>query len=152
MPFQNILLIALPLVTPFIGSSLAAILAQDSWPVWLNDGIAWFVLLAASGLDMWANSQFSGGWITIVADGVQTMTLLSSGWLIKLKPWLTWLNFLQANVFNLVPLFEDALRLVPGKQTVTTRAVPPSVPTPIILPPGSSSAPPRASVGEQEPS
>lgn len=133
---QSVLLLILPVLTPLIGSSVAAILAQSRWPVWANDTIAWSVLLIFAGGDMWANSQFAGGWVMIVADSVQAITLLSSGWLVRLTPWLVWLNFLQANLFNLVPLFEGLDKQPPTPtQTVTTRATPASVPTPIIMPP-----------------
>jgi hypothetical protein len=135
MTLQSVLLIILPVFTPLVGSSVAAILAQDKWPVWANDTIAWVILLAFAGGDMYANSQFAGGWVIIVADGVQVVAFLSSGWLVKLAPWLIWLSWLQANLFNLVPLFEKLDRPAPtGTQTVTTSAVPASVPTPIVLP------------------
>jgi len=135
MQLQSVLLILLPVLTPLIGSSVAAILAQDHWPVWLNDGIAWLCLCLVAGLDMWANNQFSSGWVMAVADAVQLITFLASGWLVKLGPWLVWLNWLQSNLFNLVPLFEDLGKPAPTPvQTVTTRATPASVPTPIILP------------------
>jgi hypothetical protein len=152
MSLQNALLLILPFVTPLVGSSVAAILAQSRWPAWANDTVAWSLLLLFAGGDMYANAQFSGGWVMIVADSIQTVTFLASGWLVKLAPWLAWLHFLQVNVFDLVPLFEEALHLEASTQTVTTRAVPPLVPMPIVLPPGSSPVPPRASAGEQEPS
>jgi len=135
MQLQSVLLILLPVLTPLIGSSVAAILAQDHWPVWLNDGLAWFCLLLFAALDMFANNQFSSGWVMIVSDGVNVIMLLSSGWLVKLSPWLAWLAWLQSNLFNLVPLFEGLDKPAPTPvQTVTTRATPASVPTPIILP------------------
>lgn len=139
MQLQAVLLILLPVFTPLIGSSLAAILAQDKWPVWANDTIAWCVLLIFAGGDMWANSQFSGGWVEITADAVQVVTFLSSGWLVKLSPWLIWLAWLQSNLFNLVPLFEDM-----GKPT-PANANPVRVPTAITMP---SNVPPRASAGQ----
>lgn len=139
MQLQSVLLILLPVLTPMIGSSLAAILAQDKWPTWANDTIAWVVLLVFAGGDMWANSQFSGGWVTIVADGVQVVTFLSTGWLVKLAPWLAWLAWLQANLFNLVPLFEDLNKPAPAN------ANPVRVPVAITLPPDATPVPPRAS-------
>lgn len=151
MQLQSVLLIVLPVFTPLIGSSVAAVLAQDHWPVWLNDGLAWFFLLFFAGLDLYANNQLSGGWVVIVADGVSIVMLLSSGWLIKLSPWLIWLAWLQSNVFNLVPLFEQANKAPTPPtptQSVTTRAYTP--PTPIVLP-TQSPVPPRASAGQQEP-
>lgn len=149
---QSVLLIVLPVFTPLIGSSVAAILAQDHWPVWLNDGLAWFFLLFFAGLDLYANNQLGGGWVTIAADGVSVVMLLSSGWLVKLSPWLIWLAWLQSNLFNLVPLFEQANKTPPTPptptQSVTTRAYTP--PTPITLPQTQSPVPPRASAGQQE--
>lgn len=150
MTLQSVLLIILPVFTPLIGSSVAAILAQDKWPVWANDTIAWVILLTIAGGDMYANAQFVGGWVLIVADGVQVVTFLSSGWLVKLAPWLIWLSWLQNNLFNLVPLFENLDKPAPTSlQTVTTKATPPSVPTPITLPGGASPVPPRSSAQEQ---
>lgn len=107
MTYQQAIIIFLPVLTPLIGSSIAAILAQDHWHGAINDGIAWVVLLAVAALDMWANGQFSGGWVMVVADLVQIVSLLSSGWLIKLTPWLIWLSWLQSNVFNIVPLLKS---------------------------------------------
>lgn len=138
MQLQAIILILLPVLTPLVGSSMAAILAQDNWPTWANDTIAWAVLLLFAGGDMWANSQLSGGWVVIVADGVQVVTLLSSGWLVKLAPWLIWLQWLQANLFNLVPLFEQSSKPAPANVN------PVRVPTALTLPQGSSPVPPRA--------
>lgn len=144
MQLQSVLLILLPVLTPLIGSSVAAILAQSRWPVWLNDGIAWFCLLLFAGLDMYANNQLSSGWVMIVSDGVNVVMLLSSGWLVKLSPWLAWLAWLQSNVFNLVPLFEDLSRPTPppSLQTITTKAyIPADSTTPTIIPPRSSAPP-----------
>lgn len=142
MQLQAIILIMLPVFTPLVGSSMAAILAQDNWPTWANDTIAWAVLLLFAGGDMWANSQLSGGWVVIVADGVQAVTLLSSGWLVKLSPWLIWLQWLQANLFNLVPLFEQSSKPAP------VNANPVRVPTALVMPQGSSLVPPRASADQ----
>lgn len=133
MQLPAIIIVILPVVTPFIGSSLAAILAQDHWPAWTNDTIAWLVLLAFSGLDMWANGQFSSGWLEIAADAIQALTLLSSGWLVKLGPWLVWLNWLQSNVFNLLPLFEDIEK--EHQSPPPANANPVRVPTAIPFPP-----------------
>ena len=129
MSLQSALLILLPVLTPFVGSSVAAILAQRTWPLWFKDGLAWFILLLFAGGDMWANSQFAGGWVTITADAVQAITLLSSGWLVKLDPWLIWLNWLQSNLFNLVPLFEDLSKPAPANVN------PVRVPAAITMPP-----------------
>lgn len=139
MQLQSVLLILLPVLTPMIGSSLAAILAQDKWPTWLNDGIAWLCLCLIAGMDMWANNQFSSGWVMAVADAVQLITFLASGWLVKLAPWLAWLAWLQANLFNLVPLFEDLNKPAP------VNANPVRVPVAITLPSDATPVPPRAS-------
>lgn len=144
MSLQSALLILLPVLTPLIGSSVAAILAQDKWPVWANDLIAWAILLAFAGGDMYANSQFTGGWVLIVADGVQVVTFLASGWLVKLGPWLIWLNFLQTNIFNLVPLFEQASKSAPTstRSNITSAYVPAGSTTPTIVPSRASQQPP----------
>lgn len=144
MSLQNAVLILIPLITPLVGTSVAAIIAQNHWPAWANDTLAWAILLLFAGGDMWANSQFAGGWVTIAADAVQAITLLSSGWLVKLDPWLTWLNWLQGNLFNLVPLFEDLSKPMPVNSN------PVRVPVAITLPPPQGGAasvpvPPRAS-------
>lgn len=146
MSLQSVLLIILPVLTPLVGTSVAAILAQSKWPVWANDLIAWLVLLLFAGGDMWANGQFAGGGLAALIDAEQAITLLSSGWLVKLAPWLTWLTFLQANVFSLIPLFEQELHGGPANpQPVTGAGTRAAVPQPITLPSGSSPMPPRAS-------
>ena len=146
MQLQSALLILLPVLTPLIGTSIAAIISQHNWPVWFSDGLAWFVLLAFAGGDMWANGQFAGGWFAIIVDAEQTITLLSSGWLVKLDPWLIWLNWLQSNLFNLVPLFEDLTKPPPINgnpiTSLGTKAfIPADSSTPTTIPPRASADP-----------
>lgn len=150
MQAQSVLLILLPVLTPLVGSSVAAILAQHRWPAWVNDTIAWVVLLLVAGGDMWANSQFSGGWVEIVADAVQAITLLSSGWLVKLSPWLIWLSWLQSHLFNLVPLFEQLNRPAPTNGNPVTPVgtsayVPTGSSAPTVIPQRSSAPKPPTS-------
>lgn len=141
MQLSALIVLLLPLVTPLIGSSVAAILSQRHWPAWVNDGLAWFILLAFAGLDMWANGQFAGGWLAIIGDGIQVVTLLSSSWLVKLDPWLRWLSWLQVNAFDLIPLLEQAQ---PTKITaIGTRAYTPTGIAPTA--PKIEGVPPRAS-------
>jgi hypothetical protein len=139
MPIQGYLIILLPVLTPLIGSSLAAVLAQDNWPAWLNDGIAWFVLLACAGLDLWASNLLTGGFSAILNAAVAIVTLLASGALVSLKPWLAWLSWLQSNIFDLVPLLNGTT-----SKPAPANANPVRVPTALVVPPSASEPPKQA--------
>lgn len=132
MQLPALTVVLLPIVTPFIGTTIAAALSQDHWPAWLNDGLAWLVLLTIAAIDMWANGQFSGGWLEVAGDAIQVLTLISSGWLVKLAPWLLWLSWLQKNVFNLLPLLEQIEGSKPTPVNVNPARI---APTAIPLPP-----------------
>lgn len=135
-PIQAYLLILLPIFAPMIASSVAAVIAQHQWPGWFNDGLVWLLILAFAVLDVWVNGAFAGAtWLTIAGDIVDAIVFLSSGWLVKLDPWLAWLGWLQANVFNVVPLLEGVQTSKLPPASVNPVRAPTPLPLPTDMPP-----------------
>jgi len=56
---QSALILILPILTPMVGTSLAAVLSQEHWPVWLNDALAWFCLLNGTQIWPWRGLAFT---------------------------------------------------------------------------------------------
>ncbi len=139
MQLQSLLLtllpLVLPLITPLVGSSVAAIISQRGWPNWFNESIACFCLLGFAALDMGVNGLFTkdGLTVVIVADAINTITLLSSGQLVKPGPWLKWITWLQNNVFDVVSRPESSAPVhAPEPKTSTTK--PTDTPTAVTSP------------------
>jgi hypothetical protein len=103
-PLQGYLILLLPVLGPLVGSTAAAILAQDHWDIRINDAIAWVVLLSFAGINLWASNELTQGFSVAINASVAIISVLTSGALSKLKPWLIWLSWVQSNVFDLVPL------------------------------------------------
>ncbi|SRR6266568_2889724 len=98
--FQQLLVLVLsPLVLAFIGDTTASILKQDGFdkysPIW-NELIAWMVVLLFAVLSVIADNQFNGGLNTVADATIAAFSLLVSGALKSLKPWLTFTDWLQA--------------------------------------------------------
>jgi len=109
MTLQQLLpLLTLPVVFALVGSSVAKILSQDGFAPWANDLIAWSVLVLSAVLSAYAAHQLTGDPYQIAAVLVGTATLLVSGGLSSLKPWLIWLDFLQQYVFPVIKSREAA--------------------------------------------
>ncbi len=102
MNLQQLLTIAMPLICSLLGSSLSGILAQDGFPEWANGLIAWLVLILASIGSAYAAHGLNGSLDGFLHAVIAAATLLLSGGLSSLKPWLLWLDFLQSHVFNVV--------------------------------------------------
>lgn len=107
-PGQSVSLAALiTVLLPFIGSTVSAILEQDKFPTLLNDALAWLVLVGCAIANGFATHQLTIG--LLASSSIQTMasvvagavTLLISGPLHSLSPWLNWRDFLRVNLFNI---------------------------------------------------
>jgi hypothetical protein len=129
--YQGYLIYLLPIIMPLIGSSMAALLTQSHWRPWVNDAIAWLVLLGCAALNVWLSNQLIGGVPQIVDAIIAAVTVLVSGPLTKLRPWLAWLDWLQSHAGILLPLTKSASQASTPQQwrpRVSSAVVPPGDP------------------------
>ncbi len=98
---QTVLAVVLtPSLFSVIGDVLASILAQDQFPQYANDAIAWLVLLLAATGSVFAANQFTPSLPGMTYALVIVVFLLVNGSMGKLRPWLVGLDWIQSNVFD----------------------------------------------------
>lgn len=100
--YQIAIILATPTVASVIGTSVAALLAQDGFPDIVNGVIAWAVLLICAVASAYTGGQLVGDPAHIVGAIEGVATLLISGGLAALKPYLAYLNFLETYLFRIV--------------------------------------------------
>jgi hypothetical protein len=93
---MHYLVLALPIVLPAFGSTVASLLQQEGFKPWLNSLIAYAALIIATLVSVYAAGLLSGDATGIVAALIGTATLLIHGALYKLKPYLAYLDALQS--------------------------------------------------------
>lgn len=125
-------------ISAVVGTSVSRILAQDGFPKLVNAIIAYIVLLVmatANAYVTFSNLHFAGGVNAFAGLLVGAITLLLSGALASLKPYLLYLNFLESHIFNVVHS--------PMTATTVKRLVVSAPATPAIAQ-GLSSSPPSS--------
>jgi hypothetical protein len=136
---QAALLVLLPVIMPYVGTEVAAIVRQRHFNPTFNEGISWAALLACTALNAFAAHQLTPGLfqgsLSTVASNVGAVlvggtTLLLAGPLSSLKPWLTHLGWVESNIFNIVKPGSDPQATMPAikavrasAQSVVTKAV-----------------------------
>lgn len=137
---QPYLIIALPILLPLFGSSVAALLQQTGFPPWLNDIIGFFALLLAAGVSAYVAGQLSGDTSGIISAIVGAMTLLIQGSLHNLSPYVKYLNLLQA--LSVVKPKPKPVTSITEQPTAVIPAIPsgggipilPTQPMPVVRP------------------
>ncbi|SRR5579885_1249270 len=142
-----------PAVLSPAGDAFAAILAQDAFPPFVNDILAWFVLIATGVGSVFAANQITS--LPVFAYAlIPAIFLLVNGSMGKLRPYLVGLDWIQSNVFDVakgatpglqnfdlarlvaaaVPEIERAVQkyIQPAGQQATQRTQKPT-PKPILL-------------------
>lgn len=132
------------LVLPLVAAGLTRWLSSDRLAAWANALIALLFLLATAILCAWLSGTFllSSPQASVLAV-LAYVALLMNG---SLRTILLYLESIPSPFDVTVPA-----PFIPT-QTVTTKATPPSVPMPIVLPSGASAVPPRASATDTTPS
>src|SRR2546423_15625003 len=105
------LAILLPVLMPFLGDTLASILAQDGFPRELNNIIAWLFLILAAVATAFASNLLTGNANQLIGVVAGIIQLLLSGPLTSLKPWVNLTALLQSKAFNVVPATPGAVVL-----------------------------------------
>lgn len=105
MALQLLLIfLAQPAIYAVIGTTTARILAQSGFSEVANGIIAWVVLIACAIGSAWAGHLFlSNDPIFIFGVLVGAITLLLSGALHELRPYLIYLDWVESHIFNVVP-------------------------------------------------
>jgi hypothetical protein len=99
-----LIFLAQPTVYAVIGTTTARILAQSGYSEVANGIIAWIVLIGCAVGSAWAGHLFlSNDPIFIFGTIVGAITLLLSGALHSLRPYLIYLDWVEQHVFNVVP-------------------------------------------------
>lgn len=133
----------LAFILPLLAAGLTHWLSSDRLAGWQNALIAALFLVGTALLCAWLSGTFLlGSPQASVLAVLGYVALLMHG---SLSTILTYLEGIKSPFDATVP--------APfiSTQTVTTKATPASVPTPITLPPGSSPVPPRASAPQDQP-
>lgn len=104
MALQLLLIfLAQPAVYAIVGTTTARILAQAGFTPTVNGVIAWGVLVVAAVGSAWAGHMFlSNDPVFILGAIVGAITLLLSGGLHELRPYLIYLDWVESHVFNVV--------------------------------------------------
>jgi hypothetical protein len=98
-----IIFLGQPAIYAVIGTTTARILAQTGYSKEINGVIAWFVLIFCAVGSAWAGHLFlSNDPVFIFGAIVGAITLLLSGALHVLRPYLIYLDWVEAHVFNVV--------------------------------------------------
>lgn len=93
-----------PAVYALVGTTVARILAQSGYSKEANGAIAWVVLVGCAIGSAWAGHLFlSNDPIFILGTIIGAITLLLSGALHSLRPYLIYLDWVEQHVFNIVP-------------------------------------------------
>jgi hypothetical protein len=100
-----IILLAQPAIYAVIGTTAARILAQDGFSEGVNGAIAWIILVGCAGTSAWVSNQFvSTDPFFILGVFSGAMTLLLSGALHGLRPYLVYLGWVESHIFNVIPV------------------------------------------------
>jgi len=100
---QQWLPVLLPVAYSLIGTSVGKVLAQDGFSREMNGAIAWLVVVLCAIGTAYLSHQIIGDPYAIGSTIIGIITLLISGGLSSIKPYLIYLDFLQTHVFNIVP-------------------------------------------------
>lgn len=99
---QPYLALALPFFMPYVADFVASLLQQDGFNQKVNDVFAWaFLILASVGTGI-VDNQFFGTPNVVFNALLSIATLLLSGPLTSLKPWINLTAFVQSKLFNVV--------------------------------------------------
>lgn len=92
--------VELPIVLPVVGSSVAAIIRQDGFTPQWNAFIAWAAVLVSALLVGMAENAFGGDPTHVAATLCAIASLLISGALHSLSPYLAYLSWVQTHVLG----------------------------------------------------
>jgi hypothetical protein len=152
---QPFLLVLLPLIMPYIGDFSASVLAQDGFPQFVNDLIAWVMLIAvaiASGIASGAliGPFVTADWTTVISVLIAVATALLAGPLTSLNTWVNFTALVQSHVFNIVPAVIALITPAPRPSIVQAQPAPVAnfaaaqrTPEPIVLQPRQQSVAPQ---------
>lgn len=102
---QPYLAILLPFVLPYLADMVASILRQDGFDArspLINESIAWAFLIVASVASGIVDNQLLATPSLAINTLVSIATLLLSGPLTNLAPWVNFTGFLQSKLFNVI--------------------------------------------------
>lgn len=136
---QAWLVVGLPVIYSFVSTTLAKLVAQDKWSKEANAVLVYGVVIVCAVLGAFAhgqlvyvpNASLNDAVNMLVNIGMLALTLVLTGPLMALKPYMLMLNAVQANLFNVVALVHANPTVVPSKPVQSQKT---QGPTPITLP------------------
>lgn len=120
---QFALPVLLPLLFPYLGDTVAHLLKQRHFPPLVNDLIAWIVLLGAAISEACVEGLLTGSPNAVIPAVDGLATLLLTGPLTSLSPWLSGMSWVQRVLFNLFPSQPLPTPDVPNPPLATPQAL-----------------------------
>ena len=134
---QPFLIVLLPTIMPYIGDFGASVLAQDGFPQFVNDLIAWLLLIVvaiASGIASGAliGPFVTSYWTQVIGVLIAVATALLAGPLTSLNKWVNFTALVQSHVFNIVPALIALVEPAPRPSVIPAPSTPlPTQPAPV---------------------
>lgn len=94
--------ILLPILLSLIGTTTSRILAQSGYSQQVNGVIAWVVVIASAVLCAVIDGKLIGDAYGIMSAVIGFVTLLISGALVSLRPYLIYLDWIETHIFNVI--------------------------------------------------